>query len=247
MTYSKAFYIAVDPVGSKFAKALQQAVRSGVLNKVLRVDHDRANQKLRRFGNNRKIFRVTAQTLNKIEQFQRFAQAQVSCPAFTVHADGVAALGRTVFARTLVNSTGGRGIVEFDTQSGNPPPRAPLYTEYIPKKAEYRVHVFGNQVIDVQQKKKKRGFEEDRNTRVRNLVNGYVYTREGIAPPDGMGDLAVRAVAALGYQYGAVDIIYNERRNACFVLEVNSRPGLMGTTVEKYADALINLYDLQRK
>ena len=79
------------------------------------------------------------------------------------------------------------------------------------------------------------------------MANGYVYTRGGIVSPDGMGDLAIRAVAALGYQYGAVDIIYNEKRNQCFVLEVNSRPGLMGTTVERYADALINMYDLQRK
>ena len=66
MTYSKAFYIAVEPAGSKFAKALQQALRNRVVNKVLRVDHRRANQKLQRFGNNRKVFRVTPQTKDKI-------------------------------------------------------------------------------------------------------------------------------------------------------------------------------------
>ncbi|WP_212636674.1 hypothetical protein, partial [Salmonella enterica] len=86
-------------------------------------------------------------------------------------------------------------------------PHAPLYVEYIPKKAEYRYHVFNGQVIDVQQKKKKRGFESERDTRVRNVHNGYVYCRGDITPPSGAADLAVRAVQALGYQYGAVDII----------------------------------------
>ena len=65
-----------------------------------------------------------------------------------------------------------------------------------------------------------------------------MYTREGIVPPTGMTQLAIDAVAAVGYAYGAVDIIYNEKQNKCFVLEVNSRPGLMGTTLKKYVDAI---------
>jgi glutathione synthase/RimK-type ligase-like ATP-grasp enzyme len=153
----------------------------------------------------------------------------------------------TVFARTLINSTNGRGIVEVDLKNGQEIPRAPLYTEYIPKKSEYRFHVFNGKVIDVQQKRKKRGFEQDRDTRVRNLHNGYVYCRDGVNPPDGSADLAVRAVAALGYLYGAVDVVYNERRSQCYVLEVNSRPGLMGTTLERYADALVTTYNLWKK
>ena len=124
---------------------------------------------------------------------------------------------------------------------------APLYTEYIPKKSEYRFHVFGGEVIDVQQKRKKRGFESTRDTRIRNVNNGYVYCRDGINPPNGAADLAIRAVAACGYEYGAVDLIYNEKRDQCYVLEVNSRPGLMGTTLEKYAEALINMYNLRSK
>jgi len=33
--------------------------------------------------------------------------------------------------------------------------------------------------------------------------------------------------------------IWSEKQNKCFVLEVNSRPGMEGTTVEKYAAAII--------
>jgi glutathione synthase/RimK-type ligase-like ATP-grasp enzyme len=151
-----------------------------------------------------------------------------------------------VFARTLINSTNGRGIVEHVVGDG-PIPVAPLYTAYIPKKAEYRVHVFNGEVIDVQQKKQKSEFAGARNTRIRNLASGYVYCRDGIAPPDGCTDLAVRAVAACGYLYGAVDLIYNQKRDQCFVLEVNSRPGLTDSTCGFYADAIIKHYGLTRR
>jgi glutathione synthase/RimK-type ligase-like ATP-grasp enzyme len=129
---------------------------------------------------------------------------------------------------------------------GNPP-QAPLYTQYIKKKHEYRAHVFGGKVIDIQQKRKKRGFDDERNTRIRNLHNGYIYSREGIEPPEDLQDQATRAVAACQYQYGAVDVIWNEKQNKSYVLEVNSRPGLMGTTVERYADAIVEMFNLKRK
>lgn len=237
----KSFFIAVSPVGSKFAKALQGSLREKVVNNVYRALPNRVKE-------GRSQFTVTQRVLNKVEQFTRFTHDGVSCPKHATNPAAARELGvKTLFARTLINSTNGRGIIEFESSEPNFP-HAPLYTEYIPKKAEYRFHVFAGQVIDIQQKKKKAGVnEDDRNTRVRNLHNGYVYCRDGIVAPDGAADLAVRAVAACGYQYGAVDMVFNEKRNQCYVLEVNSRPGLMGTTVEKYADALINTYQLKRK
>lgn len=236
----KPLYIVVNPVGSKFAKAIQQAVRARTSQRVLRVSQPRPQ---------RQNFRVTPNVLDKIRQFEAFTRAGVSCPKFTTRASEVKDLGsKTVFARTLINSTNGRGIVEFEL--GSAIPAAPLYTAYIPKKYEFRVHVFGGTTIDIQQKLKKRGFENERDTRVRNLHNGYVYCRGNINPPGGnarISNLAVQAVSACGYQYGAVDVIYNEKQDQYYVLEVNSRPGLMGTTTEKYADALVQLFNLPRR
>jgi hypothetical protein len=233
-----SLFIVVNPVGSKFAKAIQGELKQLTRDKVFR----RATPKP-----NRNNFLVTPHVLNKIEQFQRFQQHGVSCPAFTTDVTQLANLeSKTVFARTLVNSTNGRGIVEFEYGEGQAP-RAPLYTAYVPKKAEYRVHVFNDEAVDIQQKRKKRGFENERDTRVRNIQNGYVYCREGITPPAGIEALAVNAVKACAYQYGAVDIIYNEKRKMCYVLEVNSRPGLMGTTLRKYAEALKKMYNLRNK
>lgn len=235
---NKSFFIVVNPVASKFAKALQQRLRQLVTNKVWRVNAVKEG---------RSHFLVTQQPWNKIEQFARFQASQVSCPRFTTDSTKLHELGsRTIFVRTLISSTNGRGIVEINLSDERVPP-APLYTEYIPKKAEYRFHVFGEHVIDVQEKRKRRGFDGDRNTRVRNVDNGYVYCRDGISPPDGAADLAIRAVKALGYNYGAVDVIYNEHRNQSYVLEVNSRPGLMGTTLDKYVNAIIDEYNLERK
>lgn len=262
MPSNKPLDIVVNPVGSKFARALQRALAEQVVNTIYRrttpkvvpakrtIVSKRGN--ILRQGRSQSVrqhFLVTQRPLNKVEQFERFKQHQISCPQFALSAKSAYDLNvKTLFARTLINATNGRGIVEFDRADGTNYPKAPLYTEYIPKKAEYRFHVFGDQVIDIQQKKKKREFNEDeRDTRIRNLHNGYIYSRDGIAPPDGAADLAVRAVAALGYQYGAVDLIYNEKRNQCYVLEVNSRPGLMGTTLDKYADALISLFNLSRR
>lgn len=245
MTYRKTFYVAVNPVGSKFAKALQQQLKILVNNKVFRALPGRVATKAARFG--RKFFQVTQNPLNKIEQFRRFQAANVCCPRFALNEQDARQINcKTLFARTLVSATNGRGIVEFESSSVQYP-TAPLYTEYIPKKAEYRFHVFGGEVIDIQQKKKKRDFEQERDTRIRNLNNGYIYCRDGVNPPDGAADLAIRAVAACGYQYGAVDLIYNEKRNQCYVLEVNSRPGLMGTTLEKYAQAIVKTFDLDVK
>lgn len=239
-------YISCKTPGGKFAKALQKDLVSKTSQKVWRVNPVRANFHQRR---GKPVFTITLAPLNKVEQLERFKQAGVNCPPFTTSRQGLAELGsKSIFARQLINSTGGKGIVEFDLGEQRDIPNAPLYTAYIPKKAEYRIHIFNGEVIDIQQKKKKREFEKDsRDTRIRNLKNGYVYTRGDIDPPTGMGDLAIRAVRSLGYQYGAVDIIYNEKQNKCFVLEVNSRPGLMGTTLERYSDAIIKAFNLKRK
>lgn len=257
----KAFDIVVNPPGSKFAKTLQQALQAKVINTIYRRRTPKTipfrqtiingrGQVVRhgRVQHVRDHFSVTQQVLNKVEQFERFRLNQISCPQFALSPESAYNLNaKTLFARTLINSTNGRGIVEFDREDGTNYPAAPLYTEYIPKKAEYRFHVFNGEVIDVQEKRKKREFENTRNTRVRNIQNGYVYCRDNIVPPDGAAALAIAAVSAVGYQYGAVDLIYNEKRAQCFVLEVNSRPGLMGTTLDKYVEALIKTYSLERK
>ena len=176
--------------------------------------------------------------IDKRSQLHAYKQYAIPSPEFCVHHSGIDELDcKRVVARALTNASEGRGITIF--VKGTPPPPAPLYTEYIPKKKEFRVHVWNNKVIDVAEKRKRKGYIFERDTQVRNTANGYVFCRADVVEPDNLRAVALGAVACLGRTYGAVDVIWNQKRNICYVLEVNSRPGMEGTTVEKYADAII--------
>jgi hypothetical protein len=149
--------------------------------------------------------------------------------------------GHVVVCRALVNSHSGRGITIV--RPGEPLPEVPLYVQYKKKRHEYRVHVFRGQVIDFTQKKKVRDFNGERNNLVRNLANGWIFAREGVTLSDGVADLAIRATATLSLDFGAADIIWNEHEQKAYVLEVNTAPGLEGTTLVKYAHAIKRWYD----
>jgi len=227
-----------------------------VSNKIVLVSHNVKSRGLKALANKLsekvgyRVYRVTPvrvrrrravvflEGIDKRQQLALFTSNGVAAPSYVTSRDGILSLDASrIVARALTNASEGRGITIFNV--GDTPPPAPLYTEYIPKKKEFRVHVWNNEVIDVSEKRKKSGYAEERNTQVRNTANGYVFCRNGIVEPDGMRQLALDAVAALGRTYGAVDIIWNEKRNMCYVLEVNSRPGMEGTTVEIYANAIL--------
>lgn len=173
--------------------------------------------------------------IDKVTQFTAFRDAGVSVPRFCTRLSDVPDLGcREVVVRATTTGSEGVGITIVPREACRI--QAPLYTEYIPKKKEFRLHVWNNQVIDVQEKRRQDGHE---SSQVRNTANGYVFCRGGIQLPAGADALALAAVRAVGRTQGGVDVIWNEQRNQSYVLEVNSRPGMEGTTVDKYADAII--------
>lgn len=179
---------------------------------------------------------------DKLTQFRKFHDAGISIPDFTT--DRVVAIGwlpnRAVVCRTLLRSSEGRGIVVATTPEEVVP--APLYTQYINKKYEYRVHVLNGDVIDVQIKRRRNGHEGDRDNRIRNLANGYVYCRSEISEPANLRALAVAATKALDYTLGAVDIVHNSHSGFLAVLEVNANPGMEGTTLQNYSVKIIDWY-----
>jgi len=149
--------------------------------------------------------------------------------------------GEVVVVRNKLNGHSGQGIVILDSPTWVP--EAPLYTKYIKKAEEYRVHVFNGEVIDIQMKRRRLDVPDEKvNWQVRNHDNGWVFTRDGISAPDCVIHSAVESVAALRLDFGAVDIGYNIHRGEAVVFEVNTAPGLEGTTLEKYYEALLKLF-----
>lgn len=124
---------------------------------------------------------------------------------------------------------------------------ADFYSRVFPKTHEFRVHVCGDQVVDFVQKKAVKGQEREIDRLIRTHENGWVFAHDGIVLQDqrdidALGDSAKRAIAALGLDFGAVDILATvteeapRRLRRAVICEVNSSPGLENTrTIQGYA------------
>ena len=142
--------------------------------------------------------------------------------------------GEVVVAREVLQGHSGEGIKIFD--QGLDFVHAPLYTKYVPKKAEFRVHIVRGEIIDVQQKIRDPN-QEPVDWRVRSHQNGFIFARNDIEPNEAILEEAKRAMTAIGLDFGGVDVIWNDKHQKAYVLEINSACGLEGATVEKYATA----------
>ena len=143
----------------------------------------------------------------------------------------------TFMARTTLHGHSGKGIV-FGTLEELPD--APLYVEYIDKVAEYRAIVVGGKVVDFKKKKRKNDYEGDYGEHVWNHSSGYIFARNDFVVPPLCGQLGIDAVAALGLDFGAVDII-EDSDGKLYVLEVNTAFGIEGSTLELVGDAIKEL------
>lgn len=181
---------------------------------------------------------------DKLQAFVRMKNDGVSVPDFTTVEQIVREWldeGHTVLARTLLRASGGRGIVKLDHPGVDIVP-APMYTKYVPKVSEWRVHVWQGQTLCIQRKIARPDVVPD-DWQIRNHENGFIFQQNW--NPDAWHDElekeSLKAVAALGLDFGAVDVIWNDRMSRAFVLEVNTAPGLAGNTLEKYTEALKNV------
>jgi hypothetical protein len=148
--------------------------------------------------------------------------------------------GHNVYCRTLTRSREGNGIVLSNSE--NPLVFAPLYTRGVEIKREVRIHIFKGGVIDFTQKKKMSSERREQegigevDLLVRNHHRGWVFARADVALPEDAKSAAISAVEELGLDFGAVDVVITPQ-DAAKVLEVNTAPGLQGTTLENYKNA----------
>lgn len=172
---------------------------------------------------------------NKLLTFEIASQHGINIPWWTTRKTKLDSK-KKYLARTTLTGKGGEGIVVINP--GDPIPDAKMYVEYIPKKYEVRVHVMNGKTFDRQQKMNKLGAIQD-NWEVRSHGNGFVFARNNMTVP---GDVWVKCqeqaekiVKALGLDFGAVDVIYNEKQGKAYVLEVNTAPGVEKSTAKNYA------------
>lgn len=146
--------------------------------------------------------------------------------------------GEMWVARKVLAGHSGEGIVIMDHEEDFV--NAPLYTKYVKKRYEYRVHISNNGVFDIQRKAKRKDIEDDDvNWQVRNHDNGFIYMRgDNDETPDDVTEQAKKAFAVTGLDFAAIDVIYNSHEKKAYVLEVNTAPGLEGTTLENYSEMI---------
>lgn len=117
-------------------------------------------------------------------------------------------------------------------------PHGCFFTQFVPSVREMRLHIAGGELIRAQIK---RG--EDSEFPIRNHTNGYTfvpYTRS--SPNRDRVDLAVRAVSALGLDFGAVDVLVGTD-NRAYVLEVNTAASCSPRTAGCYLAAFQRIAD----
>lgn len=196
-----------------------------------------------------------ARSANKLSFFQmlRNSPIGINIPQFT---DSIFEArrwaneeGGMVVCRTILNSHSGRGILLANTSAQVI--AAPLYTKYIKKRDEYRVHMVrqmedgidGEPKYLVSKKLRDRDVPDERvNWQIRNHNNGFIYGLEE-NPDERLISMALSTLQILQLDFGAVDIIYNAGQDSFYVLEVNCAPGIVGRTLEFYFDAFKEYMD----
>lgn len=158
--------------------------------------------------------------------------------------------GSGYMLRTLSRASQGKGLYYVPSYKDIPDDlkmdglKIQMISEYIKKTAEYRVHVLGGSIIDVVQKKVNTDFPKDEvNYKIRNHNNGWVFCRKDIEVPKQVLNVSKTVLEGSGLFFGAVDVIWNEFRNAAYVLEINTAPGLEGSTIKIYAEAFKKFFE----
>ena len=142
--------------------------------------------------------------------------------------------GHKVVCRTVLSGHSGVGIVIARTEDELVD--ASLYTLNVPKKEEYRLH-YGNRgvLFDVQRKARRLDCPNP-NWLVRNHANGFIFARSNMRAPTCVSRVATEVFVNSNLDFGAVDVIYNESQDRAYVLEINTAPGLVGTTLANYIE-----------
>lgn len=187
------------------------------------------------------------QSICKLTAFAGFKKKGVRTPDWTKDKDKAADWireGSWVCCREVTEGMDGQGLNLAKTigKLSN----CNLYTRYIPIKKEYRTYVFREKVIDILEKRR----DSDAlakgtvNPDIRTEANNWVFCRQNIhvTHEADLHKQSVNAIAALGLDFGGVDVIESSEDGKYYVLETNTAPGIAGTTVSRFADEIQEVF-----
>lgn len=197
--------------------------------------------------------RAVCNAVNKVRAFSCFDAADVPHPEHTTRKatamdwfragfrvyhrdtmDGERGRGITIIDPDEADEDGtGGGLEKFEGLSGN-------FTRGFDIKREFRVHVAFGKVIEVNEKKRRNGTNPDPRMRSHR---DWVFCVYNLAPyPEIIKSESIKAVKALGLDFGGVDIAISGSNEAC-VFEVNSAPWInRESTWTAYSRAITEQY-----
>lgn len=252
-------------VGSRGAYAIKAALQKlGVQAHTLRRAPNRKNSLIVNWGNSQFDYPMGGYTVvntpgevhamsNKIKFFENTEKSK-DVLEWTRNKDTAAAWNSVVFVRTKIEASGGKGIIVWNPEDRSCDlPSAPLYTRYVPKTHEYRLHMArslrgeGFTIMLAQRKVfvKTPARPVPTDWKVRSHDNGFIFQSQ----PD-LERLPRAVVTAAGRVMGehfprlhfcALDVMYHDKRDQAWVIEGNTAPGLENGTVDVYAKYFFEL------
>ncbi len=186
---------------------------------------------------------------NKLGSLRLFAKAGLNVPK--IYTDKHSIKGFPVLGRDR-NHSGGKDIViiqgsnNLSSNDFNKIPNKDFYVEFIPSKLEYRVHVFAGEVLRVTQKTfrghDRNGDSIDNKSLIRNDTFGWGHSNiETNEVRKDILNACIKAVKAIGLDFGAVDVIISSVDEKPYILEVNTCPRLNSIGMKIYVDRIKEL------
>jgi len=170
-------------------------------------------------------------------QLRKFQEAGLRVPEFTTEwnvARRWLQAGHIVLGRKE-NHSQGRDIVIITHDALRPRRPRQWWCKFVPSTGEWRIHVFDGRTIARAKKEPGPGSPGMTQVPIRSRRNGWLY-RHDLEPSEALRTAARGAVAALGYPYGAVDLL--ETPDGPVVLEVNRLPAMDNYTATAYVNAI---------
>jgi hypothetical protein len=176
------------------------------------------------------------EVINKVTFFKKLAGTGLTPPVAFTATEAKANLSYPIVCRSVAEGQDGEGIAIADTSSQVVP--AKLYTQYIDKTSEYRIHMGRNQhgeIIVICRQKKSLSPEFTGDKRIwTGKECKLTYIETAVEPVIAVAKACFAKFPEL--TFGAFDIVYNNSTEQAYVLEINSAPMMNADTTQAYGD-----------